>query len=40
MSVKTTAQPVRRSLSEGGFAESANLEEAMKANLGGLGYGG
>ena len=50
MSALTTAQPVRRSFSEGGFAESATLEhlsavalakaEAIKANLRGLGYGG
>lgn len=42
-------QPVRRSLGEGGFAESAKLEhlsaealakvEAIKANRRGLGYG-
>jgi hypothetical protein len=36
----TTAQPVGRSFSEGGFAESAKLEQAIKANLRGLGYGG
>jgi hypothetical protein len=40
MNALTTAQPVRRSLSEGGFAESAKLEQAIKANLRGLGYGG
>ena len=34
------AQPVRRSLGEGGFAESAKLEQVIKASLGGLGYGG
>jgi type I restriction enzyme M protein len=34
------AQSVRRSLGEGGFAESAKLEQAIKANLRGLGYGG
>jgi len=32
------AQPVRRSLDEGGFAESAKLEQAIKANLRGLGF--
>ena len=35
----TTAQLGRRSLGEGGFAESAKLERAIKANLKGLGYG-
>jgi hypothetical protein len=44
------AEPALRSFSEGGFAESAKLEhlssvalakdEAIKANLRGLGYGG
>ena len=34
----TTAQPGRRSFSEGGFAESAKLESAIRANLKGLGY--
>ena len=40
MTSLTTAQLVRRSLGEGGFAESAKLEQAIKANLRGLGYGG
>jgi hypothetical protein len=42
------AQPVRRSLGEGGFAESAKLEQAsfhssyftLHSSTGGLGYGG
>ena len=34
------AEPTLRSFSEGGFFESAKLEEAIKANLRGLGYGG
>ena len=34
------AQLGHRSLGEGGFAESAKLEQAIKANLRGLGYGG
>lgn len=34
------AQPVRRRLGEVGFATSAKLEQAIKANLNGLGYGG
>ena len=33
------AQPVRRRPGEVGFAESAKLEQAIKANLKGLGYG-
>jgi len=33
-------EPALRSFSEGGFAESAKLEKAIKANLKGLGYGG
>lgn len=37
MSAVSTAQPVRRSFSEGGFAESAKLEAAIRANLKGLG---
>ena len=37
---KLHVQPVRRSLGGGGFAESAKLEQAIKANLRGLGYGG
>lgn len=45
MSALTTAQLGRRSpelaeWGEGGFAESAKLEQAIKANLRGLGYGG
>jgi len=40
MNALTTAQPVRRSFSEGGFAESAKLEKAIKANLRGLGNAG
>ena len=40
MNALTTAQLGRRSLGEGGFAESAKLEQAIKANLRGLGYGG
>lgn len=40
MKALTTTQPGRRSFSEGGFAESAKLEQAIKANLRGLGYGG
>ena len=40
MKALTTAQLARRSFSEGGFAESAKLEKAIKANLKGLGYGG
>jgi hypothetical protein len=32
------AEPARRSFSEGGFAEPAKLEQAIKANLRGLGY--
>jgi len=34
------ARPVRRGLSQGRFAESAKLEQTIKANLRGLGYGG
>jgi hypothetical protein len=37
---KSGAQPTRRNFSAGGFAESAKLEQAIKANLKGLGYGG
>ena len=37
---KPGAQPARRSLSEGKFAESVQREQAIKANLRGLGYGG
>ncbi len=40
MSALTTAQPARRSVGEGGFAESAKLEKQSKANLRELGYGG
>jgi len=40
MNSLTTAPLGRRSLSEGGFAASAKLEQAIKANLKGLGYGG
>ena len=40
MNALTTAQLGRSSLGEGGFAESATLEQAIKANLRGLGYGG
>ena len=40
MDALTTALPVRRSISEGGSAESAQLKQAIKANLRGLGYGG
>ncbi len=32
------AQPARRSLGEGGFAESAKLEQQIRANLKGLGF--
>jgi len=39
MSAPTIAQLGRRSLGEGGFAEVAKLEKAIKANLRGLGYG-
>ena len=39
MNALSTAQLVHRSFSEGGFAESAKLEQAIKANLRGLGYG-
>ena len=39
MKTLTSAQLARRSFSEGGFAESAKLELAIKANLGGLSYG-
>jgi hypothetical protein len=38
MNALTTAQPVRRSLGKGGFAECAKLEQAINANLKGLGY--
>ena len=35
------AQPVRRSLDEGGFTESAKLEQAsFHSSTGGLAYGG
>jgi type I restriction enzyme M protein len=34
------AQSALRSYSKEGFAESAKLEQAIKANLRGLGYGG
>ena len=40
MDALTADQLGRRSFSEGGFAESAKLEKAIKANLRGLGYGG
>jgi len=40
MNPLTTAQPARRSFCEGGFAESAKLQKAIKSNLKGLGYGG
>lgn len=40
MSAQITTQRGHRSLGEGGFAESAKLEQAIKANLRGLGYGG
>ncbi len=39
MKSMTRAQLVRRSLGEGGFAESAKLEQAIKAKPKGLGYG-
>lgn len=39
MNTLTIAPLGRRSFSEVGFAESAKLEQAIKANLGGLGYG-
>ena len=32
-------EPALRSFSEGGFAESTQLEQAIKTNLRGLGYG-
>ncbi len=40
MDILLKAQRVLRSLGEGGFAESAELEAAIKASLEGLGYGG
>lgn len=40
MNALITAQPVRRSVSEDGIAESAKLEHAINANLRGLEYGG
>jgi hypothetical protein len=40
MNALTTAQPVRRSFSEGGLAEAAQLDKAIQTNLRGLGYGG
>ena len=39
MNILTIVQLGRHSLGDGGFAESAKLEQAIKANLQGLGYG-
>jgi hypothetical protein len=38
VSALSTAQLGRRSLGEGGFAESAKLEQAIRTNLRGLGF--
>ena len=38
MNALTTAQPVHRTVSEGGFAKSAKLEDRIKKNLEGIGY--